>query len=144
LDGEHIARVAGHEPSPGGPEPVEPLTTRILGPAGTTLVTTIGDLLAFARLQLEDERLAILRQVSAEPQIYGWCDRWCLGLARFDWPGAAAWGWDSVIEGERGILRFIPERRAAVVFMTNSGEGRRLQRAFMADLLREAFGIEMR
>ena len=107
---------------------MEPLTTRALGPAGTTLVSTIGDLLAFARLQLEDPALAVLREPSADVRIHAWLDRWCLGLGWFDWQGADVWGWDGLIDGERGVLRLIPERRAAVVLMTNSSTGRLLYR----------------
>jgi len=143
LAGSTVDRVAGHDSSDAGLIPVEPLTTRALGPAGTTLVSTIGDLLGFARLQLEDPTLAVLREVGEEVRIHGWLDRWGLGFAGFDWPGARVWGWDGLIEGERSILRFIPELHAAVVLMTNSSTGRFLYRALLPELMRSLFEVEV-
>jgi CubicO group peptidase (beta-lactamase class C family) len=138
-----VARVAGHDMTEEGPIPVEPLTTRALGPAGTTLVSNVGDLLAFARLQLEDPALAVLREPSADVRIHAWLDRWCLGLGWFDWDGAEVFGWDGLIDGERGILRLIPGHRAAVVLMTNSSTGRLLYRALFPELMRSLFRVEV-
>ncbi len=142
LQDAPVARVAGHDMTDAGPVPVEPLTTRALGPAGTTLVSTVGDLLAFARLHLEDPALAVLREPTADVRIHAWFDRWCLGLGWFDWRGADVWGWDGLIAGERGMLRLIPERRAAVVLVTNSSTGRLLYRGLFPELMRSLFGVD--
>jgi len=138
-----VARVAGHDMTDAGPVPVAPLTTRALGPAGTTLVSTVGDLLAFARLQFQDPALAVLREPSADVRIHAWLDRWCLGLGWFDWQGADVWGWDGLIEGERSILRLIPERHAAAALVTNSSNGRLLYRSLFPELMRSLFGVEV-
>jgi CubicO group peptidase (beta-lactamase class C family) len=138
-----VARVAGHDMTHVGPVPVAPLTTRALGPAGTTLVSTVGDLLAFARMQLEDPALAVLREPTADVRIHAWLDRWCLGLAWFDWPGADVWGWDGLIAGERGILRLIPGRSAAAVLVTNSSTGRQLYRALFPEVMGSLFGVKV-
>jgi CubicO group peptidase (beta-lactamase class C family) len=136
-----IPRVSGHEVMSGGPVPVEPLTARAYGPAGTSVVSTVTDLLRFAALHLEDPSLAALRAVHAEVSIYSWLDSWCLGWARFDWDGGQAWGWDGFIGGERSVLRIVPEHRAAIVLMTNGSTGRAMYRSLFADLMPSLFGI---
>jgi Beta-lactamase len=54
-------RAVGHRLTPDGPVPVEPWTPRSHGPAGSTLLATLGDLLRFARRHLEDPSLAVMR-----------------------------------------------------------------------------------
>jgi CubicO group peptidase (beta-lactamase class C family) len=135
------ARVSGHEPTPGGPVPVEPLVARTYGPAGLSMVSTVGDMLRFAALHLEDPALAALRRPQPGPRIHGWLDGWCFGWAWFDWDGGRVWGWDSVVNGERAFLRLLPERKAAVVLMTNSDHGRALYRSLFPQLMQSSFGI---
>jgi hypothetical protein len=79
--------------------------------------------------------------VHSEVPIHGWLDSWCLGWARFDWAGGPVWGWDSVINGERSILRIVPEQQAAVVLMTNASTGRAMYRSVFAELMGPLFGI---
>jgi CubicO group peptidase (beta-lactamase class C family) len=136
-----IRRAAGHDVSAGGAAPVEPLVARAYGPAGTSAVSTVGDLIRFAALHHESSSLAGLRVVHAEVPIHGWLDAWCLGWARFDWDGGQVWGWDGVVPGERSVLRIVPEHRAAVVLLTNSSAGRSLYRALFAELMPSLFGI---
>jgi CubicO group peptidase (beta-lactamase class C family) len=143
LQDASVDRVAGHDVTDAGPLAVEPLTTRALGPAGTTLVSTIADLLAFARLQLEDPALRVLREQCADVRIHAWLDRWCLGFGWFAWPGADVLGWDGLIDGERGVLRLIPGHRAAVVLMTNGSTGRLVYRALFPELMQSLFGVEV-
>jgi hypothetical protein len=94
-------------------------------------------------LHLEDPSLAALRTVQAETAIYAWLDSWCLGWAWFNWPGGQVWGWDSVVNGERSVLRIVPEHNAAVVLMTNSSTGRAMYRSLFADLMESLFGISV-
>ena len=134
-------RVCGHEVTANGWVTVEPLATRRLGPAGTSVVSTIGDMARFAALHLENPSLAGMRRLHAEPRIDGWLDGWGLGWAWFDWGGDPVWGWDSVLNGERAVLRLVPEQHAAVVMMTNGGNGRALCRSLLGDLMDRCFGI---
>jgi CubicO group peptidase (beta-lactamase class C family) len=136
-------RAVGHQPTPDGPVPVQPWTPRSHGPAGSTLLSTLDDLLRFARYHLEDPSLAVLRSSQAEVRIYGWLDAWCLGWARFDWQGGPVWGWDGLISGSRAILRLLPQHRGAVVLLTNGSTGRALYRSLFPILLRAWFGIGM-
>jgi CubicO group peptidase (beta-lactamase class C family) len=136
-------RASGHEVTADGPVPVEPLVARAYGPAGTSVISTVTDLLRFAALHLEEPSLAALRTVHAETAIYAWLDSWCLGWAWFNWRGGQVWGWDSVVNGERSVLRIVPEHKAAVVLMTNSSTGRAMYRSLFADLMEALFGISV-
>jgi CubicO group peptidase (beta-lactamase class C family) len=136
-------RAMGHEVTADGPVPAGPLTARAYGPAGTTAVTTVTDLLRFAALHLRDPSLACLRAVHAEVAICGWLDAWCLGWARFDWEGGPVWGWDGLVNGERSVLRIVSGQQAAVVLMTNSSTGRAMYRSLFAELMPSLCGISV-
>jgi CubicO group peptidase (beta-lactamase class C family) len=92
-------RASGHELTVKGVVPVEPVVSQAFGPAGTSVLSTVTDMLRFAALHLEDPSLAPLRAPQAEIRIHGWLDAWCLGWARFDWNGGPVWGWDGLIAG---------------------------------------------
>jgi hypothetical protein len=123
--------------------PVKPLAARAYGPAGTSVVSSVTDLLRFAAVHLEDPRLTALRAIQTEVSIYGWLDSWCLGWAWFGWRGGQVWGWDGLVNGERSVLRLVPEHRAAVVLMTNSSTGRAMYRSLFPELMGSLFGISM-
>ena len=136
-------RASGHEVTAEGPVPVEPLAARAYGPAGANAVSTVTDLLRLAAMHLQDPTLAPLRDVHADVPIYGWLDSWCLGWARFDWKDGRVWGWDGLINGERSVLRILPEQQAAVVLMTNSSTGRAMYRSLFAELMEPLFGLSL-
>jgi CubicO group peptidase (beta-lactamase class C family) len=136
-------RAVGHQPTPDGPVPVQSWTPRSHGPAGSTLLSTLDDLVRFARYHLQDPSLAVLRATHAPVRIHGWLDAWCLGWARFDWQGGPVWGWDGLMSGSRAILRLLPQHRGAVVLLTNGSTGRALYRSLFPILMRAWFGIGM-
>lgn len=136
-------RALGHEITADGPIPIDPLFSRAYGPAGTSVVSTVKDLLRFASLHLDDPSLAALRAVQAQVSIYGWLDSWCLGWARFGWPGGHVWGWDGLVNGERSAIRIVPEHRAAVVLTTNGSTGRAMYRSLFTVLMPALFGISV-
>jgi CubicO group peptidase (beta-lactamase class C family) len=136
-------RASGHELTVKGVVPVEPVVSQAFGPAGTSVLSTVTDMLRFAALHLEDPSLAPLRAPQAEIRIHGWLDAWCLGWARFDWNGGPVWGWDGLIAGQRSFLRLMPERGGAVVLMTNSGTGRAMYRSLLGELVEPLFGVSM-
>jgi len=136
-------RASGHEVTEGGLVRVEPWAPRSLGPAGSTLLSTLTDMLRFARRHLEDVSLAILRAPHASVRIHGWLDAWCLGWARFDWDGGPVWGWDGVISGQRAILRIVPDRNGAIVLLSNCGTGRALYRSLFPELMETWFEVHM-
>lgn len=134
-------RVSGHEVTAEGAVPVKPLVARAYGPAGTSVVSTVTDMLRFAARHLDDSSLADLRGVHAEVPIYGWLDAWCLGWARFNWDGGPVWGWDGLVDGERSVLRIMPAQRAALVLLTNCGTGRAMYRSLFAEIMEPMFGV---
>jgi CubicO group peptidase (beta-lactamase class C family) len=136
-------RVSGHEITPHGPVPVAPDAARAYGPAGTTAISTVADLLRFAAMHLEDPSMAMLRVAHADVAIHGWLDAWGLGWARFDWEGGEVWGWDGLIAGERSVLRLLPDRRAAIVLMTNASTGRAMYRSLYGELMEPVFQIRV-
>jgi CubicO group peptidase (beta-lactamase class C family) len=136
-------RASGHGIVEGRPVPVERWTPRALGPAGSTPLSTLADVLRFARAHLEEPSLARLREAQAEVRISAWLDAWCLGWARFDWDGGPVWGWDGLISGDRAILRLLPEQDGAVVLLTNGAHGRALYRSLFPELIETCFGVAM-
>jgi CubicO group peptidase (beta-lactamase class C family) len=137
--GDVQPRATGHSIVDRRPEPVAGRDVRAYGPAGTSLMTTAADLLGFAELHMQDPSLAVLRVAHADISIPSWFDAWCLGQARFDW-GRAVWGWDGMIDGQRSVLRYIPERRVALALMTNGSTGRAMFRSLLPELMR-SFGL---
>lgn len=141
IGSEPARRVAGHDITPGGAVAVEPLVARAYGPAGTSVISTVTDLLRLAGLHLQDPSLAALRVVQVDVSIHGWFDAWCLGWARFEWEGGEVWGWDGLISGERSALRIVPDHDAAIVLLTTSSSGRALYRTLFTELMPLVFEI---
>ena len=135
-----LPRAAGHRVDQGRSTALAPTVSRAYGPAGTSVVTTVGDILRFAAMHLDEPALSELRVPHAEVVIRGWLDAWGLGLAWFDWQGGGAWGWDGLIGGERCALRLLPQHDAAVAVMTNGSTGRAMHEALLADLMMP-FGV---
>ena len=123
---ESDARVSGHHVTPDGPVPVRPLVSRELGPAGASVVSTVGDLVRFAALHLRDPTLASLRRPQAAPRIHSWLDGWGLGWACFDWTGGRVWGWDDVPPRRAGVS---PARAGAPCRRRAADERRHRSRA---------------
>jgi hypothetical protein len=53
------------------------------------------------------------------------------------------WGWDGLVNGERSVLRLLPEHHAAVVVMTNGTSGRAMYRSLFGDLIASEFDIDL-
>lgn len=130
---------------------VQPWQPRSMGPAGGTLWSSLRDLLQFANLHLGTDSvaayaspatIAALRRPARSIRIPDWMDAWCLGWARYDWPGGPVWGWDGVSFGFRCFLRFIPGR-GALVMVANTGTARALYHAIFPQVLEERFGVQM-
>ncbi len=138
-----VDRAVGHDASPGGPMPVEPLLCRAFSPAGATVASTLEDMLRFAAWHLADSVPAPLRVVHADVSIHGWFDAWGLGLGRFDWDGVEVWGWDGVVNGQRSVLRLLPDRDGAVVVLSNGSAGRAMARSVLADVVPAWFGVKV-
>jgi hypothetical protein len=57
--------------------------------------------------------------------------------------GGPVWGWDGLIDGQRSILRLLPEQRSSIAVLTNFGTGRAMYRSTFPDLMDAYFGVRM-
>ncbi|MEI5676292.1 MULTISPECIES: serine hydrolase domain-containing protein [unclassified Nocardioides] len=116
------------------PAPVWALA-RSNAPAGTMLSMRPRDLVAFARMHLEDGRADDGTQVLAPgtaarmharevdvPYLGVMGDSWGLGFERFDTPTGAIIGHDGSTLGQNAFLRMVPEAGLAVALLTNGGD----------------------
>ena len=53
------------------------------------------------------------------------------------------WGWDGLVSGHRSILRILPERRGALVLLTNGSTGRAMYRSLVSNLMTAWFGVSV-
>jgi len=128
----------GHvEPEPGAdlvPAPVWALA-RSNAPAGSMLAMRPRDLLAFAKMHLDDGRAADGTPVLAPGTAARMHDRevdlpdlglmgtsWGLGFERFDTPEGTIIGHDGSTIGQGAFLRIVPEAGVAVALLTNGGD----------------------
>jgi CubicO group peptidase (beta-lactamase class C family) len=138
-----VDRATGHNTSTRGPVPVEPLLCRAYSPAGTVVVSTLEDILRYAAWHLVDPVPAKLRVVHAEVSVHAWFDGWGLGLGQFDWDGVGVWGWDGVVNGQRSVLRLLPDRDGAVAVLSNGSAGRAMARSVLAEVVPAFFGVDV-
>lgn len=121
---------------------------RSIGPAGL-IVSTVADLLTFARLHLDGGELlttSSIEQMRAE-QVrvdakYSLADSWGLGWQRLVWGGQSLIGHDGSTIGQQSHLILLPSQGLAVALLTN-----RRTPDLYEDLFREIFaelaGLEM-
>ena len=152
-----LHRVAvGHMKLPGQDEDqVAPMWVlpRSAGPAGLVNATA-ADLLAFARLHLDEGRAADGTQLLSvgavkqmqEPQIevpdkFTLGGQWGLGWILFDWDGRPGYGHDGATIGQRAYLRVVPEAGLAVCLLTNGGNSHSAFRDLFREIAAEHAGI---
>jgi CubicO group peptidase (beta-lactamase class C family) len=140
----------GHSEQPGG-EPVRQARwslTRSNGPMGGILAPA-GDLLAFARLHMDEGRaadghdllspadVAAMQRPHVESPVPG--EHQALGWTVRRWGDLTVLGQDADTFGQRACLRVAPARRTAVCVLTNSPRGGAVAQALLdhlaADLL---------
>jgi len=120
---------AGYEPAPFW------AMARSNAPAGSMLAMRPRDLVAFARMHLEDGRAADGTQVLAPgtaarmhgrevdlPELGLMGTSWGLGFERFDTPAGEIIGHDGSTIGQNAFLRMVPEAGLAVALLTNGGD----------------------
>ncbi|WP_121257649.1 serine hydrolase domain-containing protein [Nocardioides ferulae] len=128
----------GHiELEPGAGQQPAPIwaMARSNAPAGSMLAMRPRDLVAFARMHLEDGRAADGTQVLAPgtparmqakrvelPYLGVMGTSWGLGFERFDVPEGDVIGHDGSTIGQNAFLRMVPEAGLAVALLTNGGD----------------------
>ncbi|MFC7307119.1 serine hydrolase domain-containing protein [Streptomyces monticola] len=154
----HRAAVGHLTPAPGAdpqPAPVWALA-RSNAPAGSMLSTSARDLLAFARLHLDQGKgpdgAAVLSAGSAAamqrrqvelPYLGILGDAWGLGWEIFDWDGRTVIGHDGGTIGQSAFLRVVPDRQVAVAVLTNGGSPLPLYTEIVGRVLRELADVTM-
>jgi len=138
YDAIRFRAAMGHvEQEPGeGPQPAPFWAmARSNSPAGSVLSMRPRDLVAFARMHLEDGRAADGTQVLAPgtpgrmqarevdlPDLGLMGTSWGLGFERFDTPSGEIIGHDGSTVGQGAFLRMVPEAGVAVALLTNGGD----------------------
>ncbi|MGI5229386.1 serine hydrolase domain-containing protein [Actinoallomurus sp. CA-142502] len=123
-------------------------------PAGSMLAMRPRDLVAFARMHLEDGLTADGAQVLAPGTAARMHDRevdlpelglmgtsWGLGFERFDTPAGTIIGHDGNTIGQAAFLRMVPEAGLAVALLTNGGDAVSLHRDVVGHVLGELAGV---
>ncbi|MFE7171296.1 serine hydrolase domain-containing protein [Streptomyces sp. NPDC057616] len=132
----HRAAVGHLPPSPG--EPLQPAPVWSIAPsnspAGSLLAMRPRDLLAFARMHLNDgtagNGTVVLSEATAKamrereaelPRLGVMGDAWGLGWEIFDGGSTGLIGQDGTTIGQSAFLRLVPEHDLVVVLLTNGG-----------------------
>jgi CubicO group peptidase (beta-lactamase class C family) len=154
-----LERVAlGHvSPKPGEPPVVSPVWTlpRSCGPMGIPN-STVGDVLAFARMHLQGGVEAGGKQILSpasvktmqEPQIevpdpHSLGSHWGVGWILFDWNGRRLYGHDGNTLGQASFLRIAPDADLAITLLTNLSSANQVYRALFSELLSDLADIKM-
>lgn len=128
---------------------------RCLGPAGL-ISTTAADLLAFARMHLQDgvtdrgarvlSSSAVSQMAACEvelPNRSGLEDSWGLGWARMGWGGHRLIGHDGDTIGQQAFLILLPSQGLAACLLTNGGHSQDLHQDLFAEILASLANVEM-
>lgn len=124
--------------------------------AGAMLAMRPRDLVAFARMHLDDgvaaDGTTVLsaagvkamqeRQIEL-PYLGRMGEAWGLGWEIFDWPGGPVIGHDGGTIGQSAFLRLLPGHNLAVALLTNGGNVIAVYTAIFEHIFRELAGVEV-
>lgn len=95
-----------------------------LAPAGATAWTSANGVLNFANYLLSEQSLlARMTPLQVKSPAPSFACGWGLGFARYDDAGDCV-GHDGAVKGQQSFFRFRPADGAAIVLLTNGGDGR--------------------
>jgi CubicO group peptidase (beta-lactamase class C family) len=147
----HVTGPAGEAPEPAGSW----YLTRSDGPAGLVCATA-ADVVAFARLHLDDGRAPdgtrllasssvaeMQRPQVTVPNPHRTAAHWGLGWALSDWDGRRVYGHDGDTIGQSAYLRVVPDAGVAIALLTNSDVTAGLYQDLFAELLAELCDLAM-
>ncbi len=148
---------AGHFADPSGNAKVVPVWSlqHSNAPAGSSAFTTPSELLAFARLHLDDglapdgarllsaesARAMRTRQIELNGCAGVMADAWGLGWELKDGTGGTLVGHSGVTIGQMAWLDVVPERRAGLALLTNGGDATTLARHVRNEVMSEVAGV---
>lgn len=145
----------GHVPDPGSgkwiPDPY-PYWMPGHGPAGSTCAGSVGDLLSFAAMHLQDGKAldgtrflseqtarAMREQQIASPAQFLYSG-FGLGWVQYDWGGRRILGHDGSTAGSNSFLRVDPENQLAVSLLVNCRAGMPVYEDLFSEIFRELTG----
>jgi len=151
-----FAAATGHDERAGETVPAQVWALpRSIGPAGL-VTSTVGDVLAFARMHLKggvaadgtrvlnEDSCAEMTTFQADlPDKYVLGDSWGLGWIRFGWDGHRLIGHDGNTLGQAAFLRVLPDQGLAVTLLTNGGHSRDLYEELYREIFAEVAGVTM-
>ncbi len=124
-------------------------------PAGAMLSMRARDLVAFARMHLDDGRVgeqqvlapgtaALMQERQVDlPDLGLMGTSWGLGFERFDLPSGAIVGHDGNTIGQAAFLRMVPGTGVAVALLTNGGDALSLYKDVVGGALNRLTGVEL-
>jgi CubicO group peptidase (beta-lactamase class C family) len=130
---------------------------RAQAPAGSTLCSTVEDLLRFARLHLDYGKTHDGKQILSEasvremqreqvdlpPQPGEGAAHWGLGWMEFDWGGRRVIGHDGGTIGQNSSLRIFPDEDFAVAVLTNTSPTGGVMASSIMRWLFGLYGVEL-
>ncbi|WP_267898053.1 serine hydrolase [Spongiactinospora gelatinilytica] len=129
-------------------QPAPPPPSRGMGPSGSTLAATAGDLVRFGRIFLRGGSGILSAAAVAEmhtPQVdvpsRWFADSWCVGPYRKRWDGVDVFGHSGSNLGGSSTLLWVPERDVAVAVIVNTPARGYAFADAVFDVLFPSFGI---
>jgi CubicO group peptidase (beta-lactamase class C family) len=152
-----LRTAAGHYFGEDGKHRVVPmrLLPRSNGPAGSTPFGTTADLVAFARMHIDEGRSEADKQVLSAASVRlmqeahyalerpGDRHHQGLGWFLFDWGGERVIGHDGGTIGQASFLRVLPAKRLVVALLTNGGNAQGLYDYLFALLFERLAGVTL-
>ncbi|MGI5502126.1 serine hydrolase domain-containing protein [Lentzea sp. CA-135723] len=122
-------------------EPAGKFLTEAAVPAGTVLAMSARDLVEFARMHVESDEFAAMREVQFALPDFGLGGSQGLGWVLQTYPdGRKGMGHTGMTLGFEASLRVLPEDGLAIAVLTNGGESLPLVRAVQAKVLGDLVG----
>jgi CubicO group peptidase (beta-lactamase class C family) len=130
-------------------------STRAQGPSGSLTCSSAGDLIALARMFLDQGRSVGGRQVLSAHAVDIMhtprvqlptrliADQWCVGPYRKEWDGHALYGHSGTNRSGSSMLLWCPKKNIAIATLVNvAAQGYPLAEAIFATIFPDMFGIK--
>ncbi len=149
ADRAALGTAIGYDRAPDGTWKPGVLSSRSTGPSGSTVASTAGDLLRFARMHLDHGKgrdgtsvlstKTVLEMRIPQVRVPGdsFAGSWGLGWMLMNWDGVAQYGHDGATAGSLSLLRVFPARRIAIALLCNAGDGANFMRSMAGALFQD-------
>jgi CubicO group peptidase (beta-lactamase class C family) len=116
------------------------------------IISTVGDLIKFAKLHLDDGRAngtqiispsAVEEMQTPQVKAANMADEWGLGWMIFDMAGTKGIGHGGTTNGFQAVTRIVPEREFAIAILTNSDRGHAAEAPILKWAFKHYLAIDM-